>query len=75
MQLLEKPIINRQKKPGKILPATGSFNMTSLPAKVVNIMPVRTDKKREQDTGADFANWNMPEQETGVIKCRKHDFF
>lgn len=76
MQLaLEKPIIHRSKKMRQIPPRFSSALTSQLDkVGVVKAMPVKFEKKEQHEKNMDFSGWNMPEQETGVIKCREHDF-
>lgn len=77
MQLaVEKKIINRSKKLGERSAPFSSLGIRGEPGKigVVKAMPVKFEKKQQQEKPLDFSSWNMPEQENGVIKCREYDF-
>jgi hypothetical protein len=32
-------------------------------------------KKQSLEKPTEFSTWNLPEQPSGYIKCREHDFF
>ncbi|MGZ5218704.1 MAG: hypothetical protein ACXWV6_13210 [Chitinophagaceae bacterium] len=76
MQLaLEKPILHRSKKIRQIPPRFSSASPNQLDkVGVIKAMPVIFEKKEQHERKSDFTGWSMPEQETGVIKCREHDF-
>ena len=71
---IEKPI-QHPKRMRKISPlfSSGLINQFDK-AGVIKTMPVKFEKKQQPEKALDFSNWNMPEQEMGVIKCKEHDF-
>ncbi len=76
MQLVaEQQIVRPPKEIRKISPRY-SADFADQPGKtgVIKTMPVKFEKKQKPEKPADFSSWSMPEQETGVIKCREHDF-
>lgn len=75
MQLIEQRISGRAKNRREILSPVPSIAGSALPIALIKNLPVKFEKKQAVENRPDFASWNMPEPESGVIRCREHDFW
>lgn len=77
MQLLqENRIANTQRKLRKASLSLSSVNANT-PGKMGIVKPIGSKiiKKQSLEKPTEFSTWNLPEQPSGYIKCREHDFF
>ena len=78
MQLLqENRIVNTQRRLRKTSLSLSSVNANTLPGKMGIVKPIGSKiiKKQSLEKPAEFSTWSLPEQPSGYIKCREHDFF
>lgn len=74
--IAEKSLIGCTKSPETHLPGLPALVQQSAQKALIKTLPVRFEKKKQAvKEFTDFSTWNMPEQESGVIKCRDHDFW
>ena len=78
MQLLqENRIVNTQRRLRKASLSLSTVNANTRPGKMGIVKPIGSKiiKKQSLEKPTEFSTWNLPEQPTGYIKCREHDFF
>ena len=78
MQLLqENRIANTPRKLRKASLILSSVSAGNPAGKMGIIKPIGSKiiKKKNYEKPADYSTWSLPEQASGYIKCREHDFF
>ncbi|WP_276502752.1 hypothetical protein [Terrimonas pollutisoli] len=78
MQLLqENRIANAPQRLRKASLPLSSVNVNNRAGKMGIVKPIggKIIKKKNLEKPADFSTWSLPEQASGYIKCREHDFF
>lgn len=75
--LRENRAVNMPRRPGKTSLPLSAVDVNGLTRKMGMVKPIDSKmiKRQRLEKPTEFLTWNLPEQDSGYIKCREHDFF